>query len=104
MERAAGSHLVPLNGNNYPTWKLQVKMALMKEDLFRIVDGTEQAPTEAPLLVKFNLRRDRALATLVLSVEPKLLYLQAGQTWLVEHRATRESICEAQRSLYFWDI
>ena len=38
--------LVPLNGNNYVTWKLQCKMALMKEGLWGIVSGTEEAPGE----------------------------------------------------------
>ena len=67
--------IVPLNEKNYPTWKLQVKMSLIKDDLFKIVDGSEVAPTEANQLAKFNTRKDRALAIIVLSVEPKLLYL-----------------------------
>ena len=29
---------------NYPTWKIQCRMALMKEGLWNIVDGTEAAP------------------------------------------------------------
>ncbi len=36
--------VVPLNGKNYPTWKVQCRMALMKEGLWNIVDGTEAAP------------------------------------------------------------
>ena len=38
--------IVPLNGLNYPTWKLQCKMALMKDGLWAIVDGTETSPAE----------------------------------------------------------
>ena len=36
--------IVPLNGTNYPTWKLQCRMALMKDGLWGIVSGTEAAP------------------------------------------------------------
>ena len=36
--------IVPLNGSNYPTWKLQCKMALMKDGLWTIVDKTETSP------------------------------------------------------------
>ena len=69
------SPLVLLSGENYATWKIQVKMCLIKDDLWRIVNGTEVAPTEAGALNKFNIRKDRALATIVLAVDPKLLYL-----------------------------
>ena len=36
--------VVPLNGKNYPAWKVQFRLALMKEGLWNIVDGTEAAP------------------------------------------------------------
>ena len=37
--------LVPLNGLNYSTWKVQCRMALMKDGLWTIVvDGTEASP------------------------------------------------------------
>ena len=64
-----------LDGDNYATWKVQVKMCLIKDDLWRIVNGDEVAPTEAGALVKFNIRKDRALAIIVLAVDQKLLYL-----------------------------
>lgn len=68
--------VVPLNGKNYPTWKVQCRMALMKEGLWNIVEGTEAAPgRENDRYAKFLARRDRALAIIVLSVEPSLLYL-----------------------------
>ena len=70
--------VVPLNGTNYPTWKLQCRMALMKDGLWGIVNGTESAPNreaDAERHAKFVSRRDRALALIVLSVEPSLLYL-----------------------------
>ncbi len=66
--------IAPLNGKNYPTWKNQCCMALMKDGLWSIVNATEVAPVgNAEALRKFNGRKDRALAVIVLSVE--LLYL-----------------------------
>ncbi len=70
--------MVPLNGSNYRTWKVQCKMALMKDGLWGIVNGTETAPdatTHAELHAKFVQRRDRALGTIVLFVDSSLLYL-----------------------------
>ena len=69
--------IVPLNGRNYPTWKVQCRMALVRDGLWGIVSGSETAPSgeDADRLSKFTARRDRALATIVLAVEPSLLYL-----------------------------
>ena len=69
--------MIPLNGNNYATWRIQCKMALMREGLWSIVDGTEVVPgvDAGERYAKFAGRRDRALAIVVLSVEPNLLYL-----------------------------
>ena len=69
--------IVPLNGTNYPTWKIQCRMALMKDGLWTIVDGSEAAPDASATQEygKFIARRDRALAVIVLSVQPSLLYL-----------------------------
>ena len=71
------SVIVPLNGNNYPTWKVQCQMALMKDSVWNIVSGTEEVPGEdkADARRKFMERRDRALAIIVLAVDPSLLYL-----------------------------
>lgn len=68
--------IIPLNGSNYVTWKVQCRMALMKDGLWSIVSGSEGSPSgnEAES-AKFRARRDRALATIVLSIEPSLLYL-----------------------------
>ena len=68
----------PLNGTNYPSWKVQCRMALIREGLWGIVAGTEESPdreTEADKYAKFMSRRDKALATIVLAVDPSLLYL-----------------------------
>ena len=78
MDGIRGISIIPLNEKNYPTWKVQMKMQLMKENILNIVQGTEQAPpAEAEEKVKSNYisRRDKALATIVLAVDPKLLYL-----------------------------
>lgn len=74
---AEKSSIVPLTGPNYPTWKIQCQMTLMKDGLWSIVNGSETAPdsSAAERYQKFVARRDRALATIVLSVEPSLLYL-----------------------------
>ncbi len=52
-------------------------MALVKDGLWSIVSGSETAPasTEAEKYAKFVSRRDKALAIIVLSVYPSLLYL-----------------------------
>ena len=49
----------------------------MKNGLWNIVNGTETAPSvsDTDRRAKFVTRRDRALATIVLSVKPSLLYL-----------------------------
>ena len=69
--------IIPLNGKNYPTWKIQCRMALIKDGLWSIVKGTEEVPGEANAEArrKYESRRDRALAVVVLAVEPSLLYL-----------------------------
>ena len=67
----------PLNGSNYATWKVQCKIALIREGLWNIVNETEAAPAESndngALVAKYELRKDRALAIIVLSIEPSLL-------------------------------
>ena len=77
--------VVPLNGSNYPTWKVQCRMALMKEGLWNIVNGSETAPPEdsADAYTKLVVKRDRALATIVRSVDTSLLYLQEIQITLL---------------------
>lgn len=77
MAEAKTVAIVPLNGTNYSTWKIQCRMALMKDGIWKIVDGTETAPdaSDAAEYAKFISRRDRALAVIVLSVAPALLYL-----------------------------
>ena len=58
-------------------------MALMKDGLWGIVNDTESAPDEANAERhgKYISRRDRALALIVLSVEPSLLYQSVEATF-----------------------
>ncbi len=71
--------LVPLNGKNYPTWKLQCRMALVKDSLWDILTRTETLAegANADARKKFVARSDRALAIIVLAVDPSL-YSHAG--------------------------
>ena len=52
-------------------------MALIKDSLWGIVSGNDEAPAkeQADARKKFMTRRDRALATIVLAVDPSLFYL-----------------------------
>ena len=68
--------VVPLNGLNYATWKVQCRMALLKEGLWGIVKRKEQSPdVKDENFPTFLARKDKALATIVLTVQPSLLYL-----------------------------
>ena len=78
--------IIQLNECKYPTYKIQDKMNLMKEDLYRIATGKETQPDGtdqnggAVTVAQFLKRRDRRLALLVLSIEPKLQYLLGDPT------------------------
>ena len=68
--------IVPLNGKNDPTWRVQCRMVLVKDGLWGIVNGTEAAPGEkGEAQKKYLARTDCALAIIVLAVDPSLLYL-----------------------------
>ena len=73
------STIVPLKGGtNYATWKVQCTMALKKDGLWTIVSGGEEPPAadaDEKVIQRFAERKDKALATVVLSVDPSLLYL-----------------------------
>ena len=80
IQTKMNSHVVSiihLRGKNYPTWKVQCQMALMKESLWGIVQGTEANPgaDHAERLAKFNYRWEKALAIIILAIDPSLLFL-----------------------------
>ena len=73
--------IFPLTGANFPTWKIQCKMSLIKDGLWGIVDGSEAAPAETDSAYsKYISRKNRALAIIVLSIDPSLLYLLGDPT------------------------
>ncbi len=100
--------LVPLNGKNYPTWNLQCRMALVKDSLWDIVTGTETLAegASADARKKFVARSDRALAIIVLAVDPSLLYLlgepeNPGSGWTrLEEQKTWANKLHMRRKLY----
>ena len=68
--------MVPLKSKNYSTRKVKCRMVLLRDGLWDIVNNKEKIPTEGDKdILKFLSRRDRALATIVLSVDPSLIYL-----------------------------
>ena len=71
------SHIIPLNEINFPTWKVQIKMHLIATEFYNIIEEVETAPEDMSYAEfrKFSNGRNKALATIVLAVEPKLLYL-----------------------------
>ena len=70
------SSVALLNGKNYATWKVQCRMALMKDGLWGVVNGFDEVPANnEEALRKYIIKRDRALSIIVLAVEPSLLYL-----------------------------
>ena len=71
MAEAKTVAIIPLQGSNYPTWKIQCKMALIR-GLWDFVTREETEPTEEAELVCYMSKKNRALAIIVLSVD---LYL-----------------------------
>jgi len=61
-----------LNRDNFRKWKFNVKMLLMHQGLFEIVDGTAVKPTEAKAVNAYNMRDAKALSTICLSIEEDL--------------------------------
>ena len=58
--------IAPLKGSNYPTWKVQCRMALVRDGLWGIVSETEmELEEENESRVKFLAKKDRALATIM---------------------------------------
>lgn len=47
MAESRSVSVIPLNGSNYATWKVQCRMTLIRDGLWRIVSGNETAPVEA---------------------------------------------------------
>ena len=71
MAESKSTTILRLNGS----WKVQCRMALMRDGGWSIVNGSKAAPKEVASRAKFRTRSNKALATIVLSVDPSLLYL-----------------------------
>ena len=71
-----------LNRGNYATWRVQMKMYLISQDLWSYVDGSATVPnsTEVNEHRKYVIKRDKCLASIVLSVESNHLYLLGDPT------------------------
>ena len=69
-------NIVPLGDSNFSTWKIQLKMVLIREDLWGFVTGAEVVPSTGSNSYRKQCgRRDKALSVIVMAIEPKLLYL-----------------------------
>ena len=80
------SHIISLNERNFPTWKVQMKIHLISLELCNIIQEVETAPDDVSSseFRKFSNRRNKALATVVVAVEPKLFHLLGDPTDPVE--------------------
>ena len=104
MAESRAVTVIPLNGSNYPTWKVQCWMALMKDGLWNILSGSEYPPneTEAEKYAKFVARRDHALAIIVLSVELSLLYLIGDPEYIFHSFTTVENLATSDATVLNW--
>ena len=81
------SNVIALKSDNYPTWRVQCKMTLMKDGLWGILTEEELRPhagATADQRAKFQKRWEKALALIVLSIDPSLLYLIGEPTSPIE--------------------
>ena len=62
-----------LNGSNYGVWSMKVKMMLMRDELWGLVDGTEVAPAE--LTAVYTRKLAKATATIGLTVDDSFLLM-----------------------------
>ena len=65
----------PLNGQNYPTWKYNIKLVLMERGLWGFVSGTEEQPGEdaaAQAIRAYRLKSDKAYSLIALSVNKNI--------------------------------
>ena len=78
-----GFRMDKLNGDNYHTWKFQMKMYLIGKDLWDIVEGTEVLADGVPDVEqkKFKKRMNLALSYVCLSVCTSLqIYIRSSKT------------------------
>lgn len=66
-----------LSGGNWPTWKFQMKHLLLVKGLWNVTQGSEVLVDAADnaTVAAFNEKSQKALSTLVMSIDPSQLYL-----------------------------
>ncbi len=68
--------IVQLSGGNYTIWKVQCMRTLVRESLWKFVEGTQPVVREGEEgYAKYIEKHNRALALVVLLIDPRLLYL-----------------------------
>ena len=77
-------NIVILKDDNYVTWKYQVRMLLMRDDLYDIVTGDEGPPEGEAAATSFRKRKQKALSTIALSIDASLMHLVGEATDPVE--------------------
>ena len=78
-----GFKVEKLSGENYHSWKFQMKTYLIGKDLWEIVSGTETLSAEATAAEqsKFRKRENMALASVCLSIATNLqIYVRSAAT------------------------
>ena len=64
-----------LTSRNYSTWKYKLKYLLIAKELWGLVDGTTEEPTEAADKAAYQKKANQAMSVIVLSISDNLLYL-----------------------------
>ena len=62
----------PLNGNNFQSWKYNMKLILMERGLWGFIQGTESSPAAgaaADIVNAYKLKSDKAYSLIALSIE-----------------------------------
>ena len=65
----------PLNGNNFQSWKYNMKLILMERGLWGFIQGTESSPAAdaaADIVNAYKLKSDKAYSLIALSIEKSL--------------------------------
>ena len=98
------STVFPLKGTNYSTWKVQCRMALMKEGLWNILTKKEVAPRDetSQEYTTFMNRYNLALATIILTVDPTLLYLLRPSYTRQLVASNQATCCRNRTAFYSW--
>lgn len=72
QQSATGFQIQKLNSENYHEWRQNIKYLLMDRAFYGFIDGSEIDPgdSDAKKLQEYKVRRNKAMATICLTVEP----------------------------------